>query len=73
MGRVWREQEHFALPNRNIAESIVVLDNFEEHRATILVKPFGGLVDMIVGPSVGSAHNLEDVSSYLYSASNAAL
>lgn len=73
MGGVWRKQEHLALPNRNVAESFVFFDNFEEHRATILIEPFGGLVNMIVGSSIGPAHNLERVSCCRYLASKAAL
>lgn len=57
MGDIWRKQKHLALANGEITERALI-DNPEKHRATILVEPFRGLVDMIVGPSVGSANDL---------------
>lgn len=57
MGDFWRKQKHLALANGEITERALI-DNPEKHRATILVEPFGSLVDMIVGPSVGSANDL---------------
>lgn len=57
MGDIWRKKKHLALADGEITKRALI-DNPEQHRATILVEPFGGLVDMIVGPSVGSANDL---------------
>lgn len=52
--RVGREQEHVALVDVNVAE-LVVVNDLEQHGAFVLVEPFSGLVDVVVGALVGPA------------------
>lgn len=54
--RIRRQEEHVALVNVDIAE-LVVVDDFEQHGALVLVEPFRGLVDVVVGALVGAAHD----------------
>jgi len=58
---VWREQEHLAFGDDDVAEGAFV-DDFEEHGATVLVEPFGGFVDVVVGSGVGTAYYLLGLS-----------
>lgn len=55
--RVWRQQEHVALADDDVAEGGAV-DDFEHHGAAVLVEPFGGFVDVVVGAGVGAADDL---------------
>lgn len=57
MGCVGREEEHAAFVDDYIFEGAVV-DDFEHHGAFVLVEPFGGFVDVVVGAGVGSSYNL---------------
>lgn len=40
----------------------VVVDDFEHHGAFVLVEPFGGFVDVVVGSGIGSSYYLLGVS-----------
>lgn len=55
--RVGGQQEHFALVDGDVAEFVVV-DDFEEHAAFVLVEPLRGLVDVVVCSCVGTADDL---------------
>lgn len=55
--RVGGEEEHVALADDDVAEGCAV-DDFEGHCAAVLVEPFGGLVDVVVGAGVGAADDL---------------
>lgn len=54
MRRVPGQQEHLPFPDDDVA-AFTVLDDLEHHGALVLVEPFFGLVDVEVGPRVGSA------------------
>lgn len=54
---VWREQEHVAFGDYYVFE-LASVDNFEDHGATVLVKPFGGFVDVVVGSGIRAAYYL---------------
>jgi hypothetical protein len=56
--RVWGQEEHFAFGDYYVAEGAFV-DYFEHHGAAVLVEPFGGFVDVVVGAGVGTAYDLE--------------
>lgn len=36
---------------------LVVVDNFEQHRAFVLVEPFGGLINVVIGAFVRAAND----------------
>lgn len=55
--RVGRQQEHVALADDDVAKGLAV-DDLEHHGAAVLVEPFGGLVDVVVGAGVGAADDL---------------
>lgn len=57
VGGVGRKEEHVALADDDVLEGVVVggVDDLEEHGAAVLVEPFGGLVDVVVGAGVGAA------------------
>lgn len=57
MGGVGGQEEHVALADDDVAEGAVV-DDLEEHGALVLVEPFGGFVDVVVGAGVGAADDL---------------
>lgn len=64
-GVVWRvggQKEHFALADGNVAEDGVgargVVDDFEQHAATVLVEPFRGRVNVVVCAGVWAADDL---------------
>jgi len=55
--RVGREEKHLALPDRNVAEggrSGSLVYYFQQHRASVLVEPFGCGVDVVVSARVGT-------------------
>ena len=65
MRRVGGQEEHFALADGHVAEDGavvgaggVLLDDFEEHAAAVLVEPFGSRVDVVVCAGVGAADDL---------------
>lgn len=57
VGRVARQQEHVALADDDVPELAVVY-HLQRHRALVLVEPLRRLVDVVVGPRVGTAHDL---------------
>lgn len=56
--RVGGQQEHVALADDDVAEGRAV-DDLEDHGAAVLVEPFGGLVDVVVGAGVGATDDLQ--------------
>ena len=56
--RVGGQEEHFALADGDVAEVGVVVDDFEQHAALVLVKPLGGRVDVVVCAGVGATDDL---------------
>lgn len=61
MGCVGREEEHAAFVDGDVAVDGFGgggFDDFEEHRAFVLVEEFGGGVDMVVCAGVGAADDL---------------
>ena len=62
MRDVGREEEHFALVDGEVAVGGRVFGHVyyaEEHGAFVLVEPFCGAVDVVVGAGVGAADDLE--------------
>lgn len=55
---VGRQKEHFAFADGDVPKGAIVLDYLQQHRAAVLVKPFGRFVDVVVGSSVGAPHDL---------------
>jgi hypothetical protein len=55
--RVGGQEEHVALADENVFEGAVV-DDLEDHGAAVLVKVFGGCVDVVVCAGVGAADDL---------------
>lgn len=53
---VCREKKHVAFPNDDIPKRAIV-DNLEYHGASVLIEPFRGLVDVVVGSGVRAADN----------------
>lgn len=58
MGCVGGKEEHAAFVDDYVFEFVVV-DDLEGHGAFVLVEPFGGFVDVVVGSGVGSSYDLE--------------
>ena len=58
VGCVAGEEKHVALADDDVAE-LALIDDLEHHGALVLVEPLGGLVDVVVGPGVGAADDLE--------------
>jgi len=56
VGRVGRQKEHGAFVDDDVAE-VGLVDYFEQHGAAVLVEPFGGFVDVVVGAGVGAAYD----------------
>lgn len=54
---IWGQEEHLAFGDYDVAEGTGV-DDFQEHGAPVLVEPFGGFVDVVVGAGVGTAYDL---------------
>lgn len=57
MRGVWGQEEHFTLMDRDIP-MYSIIDDLEEHGATVLIEPFGGLIDMEIGAGIGAANDL---------------
>lgn len=55
--RVGGQEEHLAFVDVDVAE-LVVVDDFQQHAAFVLVEPFGRFVDVVVCSRVGSADDL---------------
>lgn len=60
VGRVGRQQEHLAFADDDVSE-LALVDNFQSHGALILVEPFSGLVDVVIGARVRTSYYLPDV------------
>ena len=69
MRRIGRQQEHRSFSDHDIAEywfewlarvrtTVGVVDDLQNHRASVLVEPFWGSVYMVVSPGIGAAHYL---------------
>ena len=59
VGRVGRQQEHVALADDDVLEGARLrVHDLEQHGAPVLVEPLGRLVDVVVGPRVGTAYDL---------------
>lgn len=54
MGSVAGEEEHVALTDDDVAECAIV-DDLKHHGTLVLVEPLRSLVNMVVGPGVGTA------------------
>lgn len=54
-----RKEKHIPFVNDDVFELVIGwVDDFEEHGAPVLVEPFGGCVDVVVGAGVGTAYYL---------------
>jgi hypothetical protein len=60
--RVTREEKHVTFADDNVAELSLVND-LEHHGALVLVKPFGGLVDVIVCAGIWATNDLKIIVS----------
>jgi hypothetical protein len=58
MRRVTGQEKHIAFADDDVAKFTLV-DDLEHHSALVLVKPFWGLVYMVVGASIGTTDDLE--------------
>lgn len=52
-----RKKKHIALIDPDVFE-LVMIDDFQKHRALVLVEPLGRLIDMVVVTSVWTTDNL---------------
>ncbi len=60
MRGVGRKQEHAAFGDEYVFEGFRGggIDDFQEHGALVLVEPFWGRVDMVIGAGVGPPYDL---------------
>ena len=60
MGRVGRKEEHLAFTDDDVPEFAFV-DDFQYHGAFVLVEPFSGFVDVVVGACIWASYYLQSV------------
>lgn len=63
MGSAPWKKKHFALTDLDCLELVVIsrVNDVQFHRPTVLIEPFGRLVDMIVSPIVRASEDLVQV------------